>query len=171
MATAADRERLRNWRSAWMAALPAARASDAKAVTAQGVLFDPDRVLPGAPPPPGAYRCRVFKLGSGRTATPGFVAYPNFACRIDREADVLSFYKLSGSQRPVGLILPATETVSFFLGTLMLGDEATPLDYGRDATRDMAGRVERVGEHRWRLVLPYPRFESTLDVIELVPAS
>ncbi|MFZ3484164.1 DUF4893 domain-containing protein [Sphingomonas sp. 3-13AW] len=169
MATAADRDRLRNWRTAWISALTAARASDAKAVAAQGVLFDPDHALPGEPPPPGNYRCRVFKLGTGRAASPGYVAYPNFACRIDSEADVLSFYKLSGSQRPVGLILPAAQSFSVFLGTLVLGDEAAPLDYGRDATRDMAGRVEKVDERRWRLVLPYPRFESTLDVIELVP--
>jgi hypothetical protein len=42
--------------------------------------------------------------------------------------------------------------------------------YGRDADRDLAGWVERVGERRWRLILPYPRFESTIDVVELVPA-
>ena len=34
----------------------------------------------------------------------------------------------------------------------------------------MAGVVERIGENRRRLVLPYPRFESTIDVLELVPA-
>ena len=34
----------------------------------------------------------------------------------------------------------------------------------------MAGVVERVGDNRWRLVLPYPRFESLLDVIELASA-
>ena len=57
-----------------------------------------------------------------------------------------------------------------FLGTLQLGDEQRALQYGRDRERDMAGVVERIGDNRWRLVLPYPAFESTLDVIELVPA-
>lgn len=170
MATAADRDRLRNWRTAWMAALAAARVSDRPAVAEQGVLFDPDRALLDPLPPPGGYRCRVFKLGTGRAATPGYVAYPFFACRIEQEGDVLSFHKRSGSQRPVGLILPDTESRGVFLGTLMLGDESAPLDYGRDATRDMVARVERVGERRWRMALPYPNFESTLDVIELVPA-
>jgi len=33
----------------------------------------------------------------------------------------------------------------------------------------MAGYVERVGERRWRMVLPRPTFESIVDVIELVP--
>ncbi len=170
MATAADRDRLRNWRTAWMAALAAARVISPKEVAAQGELFDPDLALPGSPPPPGDYRCRVFKLGTGRAATPGYVAYPFFDCRIEQEGDVLSFYKRTGSQRPVGLILPDSDVRGIFLGTLMLSDETAPLDYGRDATRDMAGRVERVAEGRWRIALPYPRFESTLDVIELVPA-
>jgi hypothetical protein len=43
------------------------------------------------------------------------------------------------------------------------------MDYGRDANRDMAGIVQRIGPRRWRLVLPYPHFESLLDVVELVP--
>ena len=34
----------------------------------------------------------------------------------------------------------------------------------------MAGLVERIGDNRWRLVLPAPAYESMLDVIELVPA-
>ena len=57
-----------------------------------------------------------------------------------------------------------------FLGTLQLGDEALALRYSRDKERDMVGVVERVGDNRWRLVLPYPHFESLLDVIELSPS-
>ena len=30
------------------------------------------------------------------------------------------------------------------------------------------GYVERIGEERWRLVLPWPHFESKLDILELV---
>jgi hypothetical protein len=57
-----------------------------------------------------------------------------------------------------------------FLGTLVLGDESLPVSYGSDRMRDMAGLVERIGDNRWRLVLPAPAYESLLDVIELVPA-
>ena len=53
----------------------------------------------------------------------------------------------------------------------MFGDEIRALGYARDAGRDVAGALERVGPQRWRLILPYPRFESTLDVVELIPAS
>ena len=38
-----------------------------------------------------------------------------------------------------------------------------------DETRDVAGYVERIGERRWRLVMPEPHFESQIDVMELVP--
>ncbi|WP_374577078.1 DUF4893 domain-containing protein [Phenylobacterium sp. J367] len=39
--------------------------------------------------------------------------------------------------------------------------------YGRDPERDQVGVVERIGERTWRLVLPFPKQESTLDLIEL----
>jgi hypothetical protein len=58
-----------------------------------------------------------------------------------------------------------------FLGTLQLGDENRALRYGDDRERDVAGIIERIGDSRWRLVLPYPRFESTIEVLELIPRS
>jgi hypothetical protein len=33
----------------------------------------------------------------------------------------------------------------------------------------MAGVFERIGERRWRLVFPYPHYESVIDVLELIP--
>jgi hypothetical protein len=53
---------------------------------------------------------------------------------------------------------------------LVLGDEARAMEYGRDPDRDVAGWVARIDDNRWRLILPYPRYESTIDVVELVPA-
>ncbi len=172
VATAQDRIRLQGWRDAWVAALAKARAAgNANAIAKQGALFDIDRSLPTARPPAGNYRCRMFKLGGKGPASPDFTAYPAFACRIDDEGEVAGFYKVDGSQRPVGLMFDDRGGRGVFLGTMMLGDETRPMDYGRDASRDMAGYVERVDEKRWRIVLPWPRFESLLDVIELVPAA
>jgi hypothetical protein len=171
VATDADRARLRSWRDAWVAALGRVRAAGQGAQLApEGALFDPDRALPGALPAAGDYRCRVFKLGAKGTAAAEFRTYPWFDCRIDSEGEVLSLYKDSGAQRPVGLIFRDGDARAIFLGTMMLGDERSPLQYGQDATRDMAGVVERIGERHWRVALPYPAFESVLDVIELVPA-
>jgi hypothetical protein len=77
----------------------------------------------------------------------------------------------SGPQRVLGALFPDIGRRMVFLGTLQLGDEALAYRYGRDRERDMVGLLERVGERRWRLILPAPHFESLLDVIELVPVS
>ena len=140
-------------------------------VRGEPLLFDPDRVLPGATPPSGAYRCRVYKLGANGTAMRNVTTYPAVDCMIEDEGDVSSLYKVSGTQRPVGLVFPDSKSRAIFLGTMVLGDETKPLDYGQDAHRDLAGYIERIGPHRWRLVLPRPRFESLLDVVEIVPAA
>ncbi|WP_253201294.1 DUF4893 domain-containing protein [Sphingomonas quercus] len=171
LATAADRERLRGWRDAWGKALAAARASGHGAeLAAGGALFNPDAALPGPEPQPGTYRCRVTKLGAQSPGLLDYAAYPPFTCTIAREGDVLSFAKNDGVQRPAGLLLPGDGQRMIFLGTMMLSDERQARDYGTDPERDMIGAFERLGPARWRLVLPYPRWESLLDVIELVPA-
>ncbi|HTG38164.1 DUF4893 domain-containing protein [Sphingomonas sp.] len=170
VATEHDRDRLRRWRDAWMAALPPAQAAAPAAIREQGQLFHPDHALADPAPPPGRYRCRVFKLGAAGAAGLAFTPYPYFNCRVGDEGDVLSLFKETGSQRPVGLLFPDGPSRMIFLGTLALGDEQRALDYGQDRDRDMAGVLERVGERRWRLSLPWPRFESQLDVVELIPA-
>lgn len=170
VATPADRDRLRDWRKAWLAALPEAREADAAAVAAGDALFQPDLALPDAAPPPGDYRCRVFKLGAKGVGMRGFTAYPAFDCRVTAADGTLAFAKLSGSQRPEGRVYADSPGRAVFLGTMVLGDERGAMRYGMDAERDMAGWVERIGDRRWRVVLPYPRFESVLDVVELVPA-
>ncbi|WP_243395543.1 DUF4893 domain-containing protein [Sphingomonas oleivorans] len=170
VATEADRARLRNWRTAWMDALAKARNAGAgMRIVAQGALLAPDAALVDPAPPPGDYRCRVIKLGAQSAGLPDYIAYPYFACRIAGADGERSLRKLDGSQRPAGLIYPDSDRRMIFLGTMVLGDEKRGLAYGRDADRDMVGLVERVGPRRWRLVLPYPRWESTLDVIELLP--
>ncbi len=165
-----DRDRLRNWRKAWTEALPRARTADASAIAAGGALFEPDQAMGNAMPPAGDYKCRTFKLGAQRPGLRDFTAYPWFACRVGRAGEMPTLVKLDGSQRPMGKLYAETDARVVFLGSLELGDEKVPLDYGLDAKRDLAGYVERIGTTRWRLVLPWPAFESQLDVIELVPA-
>lgn len=170
VATIDDRERLRDWRDAFVAGLKAARAAGhADAIAREGVLLEPDSALPGAPVPNGAYRCRMIKLGAKSPGLLDFVAYPAFACRIRQERDLQGFAKLSGSQRQVGLIFPGDAMRQVFLGTLVLGDERRAMQYGRDKERDVAGFVERIAPNRWRMLMPRPHFESQIDVLELVP--
>jgi hypothetical protein len=167
-----DRDRLRDWRAAWVKALKQASAGGyASHIAAEGVLLQPDSALGGSRIPNGKYRCRMIKLGAKSQGMLPFVAYRSFGCRVKQEGDLQGFGKLSGSQRQVGLIFPNDQLRQVFLGTLVLGDEARAMQYGADQDRDLAGYVERIGPNRWRLVLPYPRFESVVDVLELVPAS
>jgi hypothetical protein len=170
IATADDRRRLREWRTAWTQALARAEAAGHGAdIAREGALLRPDAALAGAVPPPGDYLCRTLKLGAQGPGGLDFIAYSPFLCRIRVEDGLMSFAKLSGSQRPLGLLFEDSERRMIFLGTLQLGDERHALQYGRDRERDMAGMIERVDERRWRLVFPYPHFESLIDVIELVP--
>ena len=170
-ATDRDRERLRDWRAAFVKALAQARAAGhGQAIAVEGVLLEPDAAL-GGPIPNGAYRCRVIKLGAKTPGMLDYIVYPAFTCQVQQERNLQGFAKLTGSQRPVGLIFPNDALRQVFLGTLVLGDEARAMQYGNDPDRDIAGFVERIGEARWRMVMPYPAFESTTDVIELVPAN
>ncbi|MFC7537289.1 DUF4893 domain-containing protein [Sphingomonas sp. GCM10030256] len=171
VATSDDRERLRDWRTAWTRALRAANAAGhGPAIAAEGALLQPDSALPNPAIPNGSYRCRTIKLGARSPGLLEYVAYQPFSCRVRQEHDLQGFAKLSGSQRQVGLLFPNDQLRQIFLGTLVLGDESRAMRYGADAERDIAGHLERIGPNRWRLVMPYPRFESVVDVLEIVPA-
>lgn len=170
VATEDDRGRLRHWRQAWTDAMARVRTSGTGGVAFDDALFDPDRALPGPTPPQGRYWCRVTKLGANGAAMRDVTLYPSVECRIGTSGGATTIYKTAGAQRPVGSLYGDGPNRAVFLGALVLGDETKPLAYGQDARRDLAGYVERIGEQRWRLVLPYPRFESLLDVVELTPA-
>ncbi len=170
IATAADRDRIARWRAAWLAGLDKATAAgNGPQIAAQGALLKPDLALDDPMLPPGDYGCRVIKMGAQTRGLMDYIAYPFFSCRVTAEDGRIHLAKLDGSQRPVGDIFPDEGRRMVFLGAMMLGDEARPLPYGRDAERDMAGIVERVAPRRWRIAFPYPRWESTIDIFELVP--
>jgi len=170
--TSADLDRLRKWRDAFVTGLAEARADGNGALIArEGALLVPDAGMDVVALPSGRYRCRIIKLGAKGAGMASYTPYPAFDCLVSDEGGVASFSKLTGSQRPVGFIFDDSAARKIFLGTLMLGDETSALEYGRDAKRDLAGALQRVGDKRWRLILPYPRFESVLDVVELVPAA
>lgn len=172
VATEADRDRLRRWWDAWQEALADAReAGHGADIEAQGSLLVPDAAVDRPDLPPGHYRCRTIKLGIKGEGGLAYLAYPPFDCAAQVQDGLTKLVKLTGSQRPVGLVYPDTSRRSVFLGALELGDEQAPMAYGIDASRDMIGLVERIGPRTWRLVFPWPAFESKLDVVELVPAS
>ena len=170
IATDDDRLRLRDWRKTFIAAIDQSRtAGHGAEIDAEGPLLQPDSAIGGGLPN-GNYNCRVIKVGAKAAGSMDYIAYPGFRCRVQAERGLQGLAKMTGSQRPIGLIFPDSMGRSVFLGTLVLGDEPRAMQYGRDPDRDIAAWVERIGEARWRLMVPEPHFESKMDIYELTPA-
>ncbi|MGV9007573.1 MAG: DUF4893 domain-containing protein [Brevundimonas sp.] len=170
--TSPDRDRYNRRDAAWTLALQQARRQPGSGdLDGLGDLIDPAAARPGVIPPVGDYRCRTVKLGSqGGEAGLGYVVYDWFACRIEQTPNGLKFSKLTGSQRPSGLLFPETGRRMVMLGSVALAAEPPANSYGQHPDRDLVAVLERIGERRWRLVLPWPQNESNLDLIDLVPA-
>lgn len=169
--TSTDRDRYNRRQAAWTLALQQARRQPGSGdLAGLGDLIDPAAALPGVIPPVGDYRCRTVKLGSqGGDAGLGYVVYDWFACRIEQTPGGLKFSKLTGSQRPAGLLFPETGRRMLMLGSVSLAAEPPANSYGQRPERDLVAVLERIGARRWRLVIPWPQNESNLDLIELVP--
>ena len=170
--TAFDRDRLNRLDAAWELALEQARRQGGSGdLASTGRLIDPGAGLRGVAPPPGDYRCRTVKLGSqAGEAGLGYVVYGWFDCRIERTPNGLKFSKLTGSQRPSGLLFPESDGRSVMLSSMALGDEPPANSYGQTPARDLVAVLERIEDRRWRLAIPWPQNESNLDLIDLVPA-
>lgn len=162
----ADVDRLQRLDQSWATALDLVK--DKKDQLAKlGPALDPKTpALANPHPGPGDYRCRTIKMGDL-----GLIAYDWFKCRIElTPGGDLTFTKLTGSQRGVGKFYPSHENERrlVYLGGQAWGlDQKEATKYGEDKQRDQIGVLERIGDQHWRLVLPYPRVESTLDVVEL----
>lgn len=168
-----DRSRYQRREAAWTVALEQARRlSGSGDLEALGALIDPAATLANPIPPEGRYRCRTVKLGNpGDDEDLGYVVYGWFACRIVRTDEGLTLTKLTGSQRVQGVFYPESDQHMVLLGAMALANEARAPHYGDRDDRDVVAILERIGERRWRVVTPWPRAESNLDVLELVPAA
>jgi hypothetical protein len=170
VATAADEDRLARLGLAWQEALDEAKATNAADVRREGGLLLPRSALQRPDPTPGSYNCRLIKLGKATPKSRGYETFKPFFCYVEVEDDLLTIVKQTGSQRPAGRLWADDDSKRLiFLGSLALGDETTPVAYGDDPKRDMAGTLERIGPFRWRLVIPWPQSTSKLDVFELTP--
>ena len=98
------------------------------------------------------------------------MVYGWFDCRIEQTANGLKFVKETGSQRPSGLLFPDAGDRMIMLGSMALADDPPANSYGQRPDRDLVAVLERFEDRRWRLVIPWPQYESNLDLIELVPA-
>lgn len=169
--TPRDRDRYERRGAAWTQALRDANSLRGSGDLASvGDLINPDAVREAVAPPVGEYRCRTVKLGSQSRGGLGYVVYGWFACRIEDTPNGLKLVKATGSQRPSGLLFPEDDRQMVLLGSMALSSEPPANSYGQRPERDLVGVLERIGDARWRLVIPWPVNESRLDLIELVPA-
>ena len=168
-----DREKVARLRQTVTAALfegLAARRPDESALAASREVLTAG-VLPLGPEPlVGAYRCRTLKHGGALAIT----AYRYWDCAVTSEGGDLILAKPSGSQRMIGrLMVSPSLGADGLTGLLYAGTEygagGTPAPYP-DGERTEVGLFERIGEDRYRLMIPEPGIEGRLDVIDLVRA-
>lgn len=170
--SAADAANLSRLDQAWrMARAEADDKGFADEVTALGPLVDPNAGQAGRlQPSPGTYRCRTIKMGTKSEVGLAFNPYGYFRCTIElTPGGDLILTKTTGSQRTRGLLYPDTDRRLVFVGAQAWGMDETGFPrYGQMPERDQVGAFERIGPNRWRLVIPWPRVESKLEILELV---
>ncbi|RAK62057.1 DUF4893 domain-containing protein [Phenylobacterium kunshanense] len=168
--TRADADRMKRLDLAWKEArADAIRNGHGDDLRRLGPVADPRVDLNRPQPTPGRYLCRTLKLGAAQEGMLPYIAYGWFRCQVTLSpGGDLELRKVSGSQRPVGLICPTGERrTARFVGVLELGDETRTPRYGADPERDLVGLVQRIGDERWRVAFPWPAYESKLDILEL----
>lgn len=139
-------------------------------VQSHGALVDPNAGLEGRlQPPPGDYRCRSVRMGSRGSGGLDYVAYPFFRCTVElTSGGDLILTKAAGSQRTRGLLYPDTDRRLIYVGAQAWGDQEQGFPrYGQMRQRDQVGVFERIGSNRWRLVIPFPKQEAQIDLLEL----
>jgi hypothetical protein len=157
--------------SRWPAALADARRRGAtRTIAAESPLLDPQAALPRAAPAPGAYRCRLLRVAAPGARIRGLSASRSAFCFVGVKDDQLSLTTEIAGHR-LGGYLEETKSSSFliFLGATAGARGAPAVGYGEDAARDRAGRFERTGDFRYRLIVPAPAAPELL-VFELIAA-
>lgn len=156
----------------WGSALAALRGKgQARAIAARGALLEPGGALARAAPAPGPYRCRLVRIGAtAPRARPISVSAESF-CFVGVEDAQLTLTSDIPSRRFGGYLWETRESHRLvFLGAGPASGRRTASAYGEDPGRDLAGRLERIGEFRYRLVLPVPGAEAQMQVLELSAA-
>jgi hypothetical protein len=167
VASARDSAALDGLASEWERALAAARSAGlSRRVAAEGVLLVPGAGLARAAPTPGSYRCRYVRLGA-RKWTASAQAY----CFVGVEAGQLSLATELRGLRLGGYLweIKGGERLVFLGATVPAGGKTAPA-YGDSPAADAAGFVERIGEFRYRLLLPQPAPGGALVVVDMVAA-
>ncbi len=169
--TAADAARLDQWEEALaIGRAGVIGAGEGAILNARSPLFETGAALANSDIPQGLYNCSITKLDGDADGGLTYIAYPAFKCRVVDQDGRKHFTKLTGSQRTIGWIDKADGDHSIYLGTLIYHYEDVLVPYGRTAKRDQAAVVQRIEPNRWRMIFPFPAYESKVDVMELTPS-
>jgi hypothetical protein len=169
----ADRKRLAGLWSAWTRALnQAATAGEAARLAELGPLVVADAATPAAFPGPGEYLCRSIRIGhreANRAAgMPAVSVGQPQPCTISPKKGLFWLEQTAGADRVGGTLYPDEDRM-VFLGSKAMHGEMGMRPYGSDATRDQVGVVRALGDGHWRLELPWPHWQSNLEIVEILP--
>lgn len=171
-ATQSDVARIEQWQKFLEAGVQeAVRTGHGSDIAKRTPLFESNIGKRDLALPDGKYHCSITKLGGVDGGGLPYIAYPKFLCMVTRVGKRLQFTKLTGSQMTSGWIFQPNRATGIYLGTSYYGYEDRAPKYGSDEKRDDAAIVERIADHRWRMVFPDPYYESVTDVMELTPVT
>lgn len=159
-----DAARLDDIARRWINARNAARRVSAKRLDTEGDLLEPGGALAYPDPSPGPYRCRRVRIGMSPRSFVGEA--PGF-CAVQATERGLGFIMQTGAARPDGYLFADKADRMVLLGGEAPGKTGRAPGYGSDSGRSVTGSLERIGDFRWRLIIP--RRDDGLDVIEMVP--
>jgi hypothetical protein len=113
------------------------------------------------------YSCRTISLGAqgGNRAAVVEVDAPQ-PCRIEARGGTLHFEQAAGTHRLGGKLFADGDRM-VFLGAPALSGEMGIMPYGADPERDAVGALRALGPGHWRLELPWPAWQSNLDLVEI----
>jgi len=167
-----DFDRLTRLGAAWDQALAVARsAGAARRVGAEGELLSPLAAQPRGALPPGSYRCRLIRIGPGPRGRGSYTVNGPYFCFVGAEGVNPPFIQQTGPDRAWGSLYDDGDQRQIFVGARARGAEKLLVNYGDRPERDVVGVVERVGNFRYRIVIPWPRSGAILEVLEMVPAT
>jgi hypothetical protein len=171
VASPAGEDAIEGLETTWAQALEEARQRFRRRVTAEGALLEAGGGLPRAAPAPGPYRCRVVRIGAGRSGAPAYAAGRQGFCFVGVQDDQLSLTSEVSGARIGGHLWETEQSARLvFLGAAIPGGARLAPAYGANAEGDVAGIVERLGQFRYRLAIATPGAAQKLAIFELTAA-
>lgn len=168
-ATVTDQVRIDQWRDALFSAVKFVETQGfTDSIRADALLFSFGWQEAQQPIPDGLYACASTQLNKAYVIGLAYINYPAFRCRVQTLGGVKTFRKLTGSQRTIGRLYPASDTIGeVYLGTWQSGDEQAVVPYASETARNDPAVLQSMEDGRWRMIFPGGLTSGTLAILEL----